>query len=234
MGRWIVTLALLAGCFVLAEWLPFSPYFRNMDTMVHEFGHALATLLLSGEVRYIHLYEDHSGVTLSAVQSGWRFIPIALAGYTFASIFALLLFKLHSRSKYRLGLILVTIIAIVSLILFVRNDFGARWLAGFIILNVAVILQPIEFLRKLYFMFLAFLALVESVVGSVTVAMLSWTAPGEAGDAANLANATHVPAFLWGIFFLLFAMWCARGCVGTLIPKKKWSSTHHSPMSPTR
>src|SRR5690606_37273415 len=169
MGRKLMTLALLAGCFVLTEWLPFSHYFRMMDTMIHEFGHAAATLLLSGQVHYIHLYENHSGVTLSAVQSGWRVIPVSMAGYMAASLCSVMLFALHRRRQHRAGLAIITAVALVCLILFVRNDFGSQWLLGFIVLNVIAFLLPIGFLRAGYYLLLAFLSLVESVVGTVTI-----------------------------------------------------------------
>lgn len=221
MGRWIATFALLVGCFALTEWLPFSPYFRNMDTMIHEFGHAAMTLLLSGQVQYIHLYEDHSGVTLSAVQSGWRLIPVALAGYMTASLSAVGLFALHRLGQHRVGLMLVTAVAAVSLVLFVRNDFGAQWLLGFIALNLIAIVLPIGFLRIGYYLLLAFLTLVESVAGAVTIAVMSWTTPAQAGDAANLAAFTGIPAFLWGLFFLLFALGCAKRAIGYFLPPRK-------------
>lgn len=214
MGRWIITLAMLAVCFVLAEWLPFSPYFRNMDTMVHEFGHAAATLLLSGKVQYIHLYENHSGVTLSAVQGGWRLIPVALSGYAAASLFSVLLFALHRHHRERFGLAIVTGIAAVTLALFIDNDYGQRWLLGFIALNVVAFLLPIRFIRVGYFLLLAFLSLAESVSGAVTVAILSYMSPAEAGDAANLARVTGIPAAVWGSVFLIFALYCARHAIG--------------------
>ncbi|HZG56918.1 M50 family metallopeptidase [Paenibacillus sp.] len=236
MGRWIVTLTLLAGCFVLTEWLPFSPYFRNMDTMVHEFGHAAATLLLSGHVQYIHLYEDHSGVTLSAVQSGWRLIPVALSGYIAASLFAVLLFALHRHKQHRLGLAIVTAIAAVSLLLFVRNAYGAQWLLGFICLNAVAFVLPIAIVRTGYYLLLAFLSLVESVVGAVTILILAWTTPDAAGDAANLANATGVPAQLWGLLFVGFALLCAKKAIGHFLapPKKKpsWPAKKRGLSSP--
>jgi hypothetical protein len=229
MGRWIITLALLAGCFALGEWLPFSPYFRNVDTMIHEFGHALTTLVFSGEVRYIHVYEDHSGVTLSAVHEGWQFIPVALSGYFIASLFAVLLFYLHRHGKHRLGLFIVTVVACVSLILFVRNEYGARWLLGFIGVNAVAFLVPIRIVRIAYYLFLAFLTLVESVFGTVTIAVLSWVDPENAGDATNLASATGLPAFVWGGLFLLFSLWAAKKAVGYFAtsPKKKsiWASS---------
>ncbi|MCI3926966.1 M50 family metallopeptidase [Paenibacillus sp. TRM 82003] len=221
MGRWIVTLALLVGCFALTEWLPFSPFFRNMDTMIHEFGHAGMTLLLSGQVQYIHLYEDHSGVTLSAVQTGWRLIPVALAGYTTSSLAAVALFALHRYGQHRLGLALVTAVAVASLILFVRNDFGAQWLLGFIGLNLVAMVLPIRFVRVGYYLLLAFLALVESVAGAVTITVLAWSAPAQAGDAANLAGVTGIPAIVWGLFFLVFALWCAKRAIGHFLPAKK-------------
>ncbi|TLS49331.1 M50 family metallopeptidase [Paenibacillus antri] len=221
MGRWIVTLALLVGCFALTEWLPFSPYFRNMDTMIHEFGHAAATLLLSGEVQYIHLYEDHSGVTLSAVESGWRLLPVSLSGYMTASLFAVLLFALHRHGQHRLGLAIVTVVALVCLVLFVRNDFGTQWLLGFIGINVVAFVLPIGFVRVAYYLLLAFLSLVESVVGAITITILAATTPSGAGDAANLANATGIPAIVWGVFFLLFALWCAKRAIGHFLPRPK-------------
>jgi hypothetical protein len=226
MGRWIVTLALLVGCFVLTEWLPFSPFFRNMDTMLHEFGHAATTLLLSGQVQYIHLYEDHSGVTLSAVQSGWRLIPVAMSGYIAASLSAVMLFALHRYQQHRLGLAVITSIALISLILFVRNEFGAQWLLGFIGLNAIAFLLPIGFLRVAYYLLLAFLTLVESVVGAITITVLSVTDPGGAGDATNLANVTGVPAVVWSSVFLLFALWCAKRAIGYFLPAKKKTFWH--------
>jgi hypothetical protein len=221
MSRWIITLTLLVGCFVLTEWLPFSPFFRNMDTMIHEFGHAMMTLLVSGEVQYIHLYEDHSGVTLSAVQSGWRLIAVALSGYVTASLFAVLLFALHRYGQHRLGLFIVTVVAAVSLLLFVRNDFGAQWLLGFMGLNVVAFLLPWGFLRVAYYLLLAFLSLVDSVAGAVTITMVAWTSPAEAGDTANLAAATGIPAIFWSVIFLLFAFWCAKRAIGHFWPSKK-------------
>jgi len=227
MGRWIITLTLLAGCFALTEWLPFSPYFRNMDTMIHEFGHAAMTLMLSGQVQYIHLYEDHSGVTLSAVQSGWRTIPVSLAGYFTSSLAAVALFALHRHGQHRLGLFLVTAVAAASLILFVRNAFGAQWLLGFIGLNAVAFLLPIGFVRVGYYLLLAFLTLVESVVGTITIAILSWQTPTEAGDATNLANATGIPAIAWAALFLIVSLVCAKTAIGHFLPRPKrklWGS----------
>ncbi|WP_199621533.1 M50 family metallopeptidase [Paenibacillus alkalitolerans] len=224
MGRWIITLAFLVGSFALTQWLPFSEYFRNIDTMIHEFGHAAATLFLSGQVMYIHLYEDHSGVTSSAIRHGWQLIPIGLAGYVAASLFTVLLFYLHRRGYYRLGLLLVTAVAVASLILFVRNDYGAQWLLGFIGLNAIAILIPIGFARTIYYLLIAFLTLVESVLSAFTVLLLSWNNPPAAGDAANLAGVTSIPAVVWGAFFFIFSLWSAKKAIGYFLP---WTASNN-------
>ncbi|WP_274361642.1 M50 family metallopeptidase [Paenibacillus thermotolerans] len=221
MGRWIVTLAFLVGSFALTQWLPFSSYFKNVDTMIHEFGHAAATLVLSGDVMYIHLYEDHSGVTQSAVQEGWQVIPVALSGYIAASFFTVLLFYLHHKSRYRTGLFIVTAVAAASLLLFVRNDYGAQWLLGFLGLNAVAFLLPIGPVRTAYYLLIAFLTLVESVLSALTVMLLSWNDAKAAGDAANLAGATGVPAIVWGVLFFLIAMWSAKKAIGFFVPSSK-------------
>jgi hypothetical protein len=219
VGRWIITLAFLVGSFALTQWLPFSEYFRNVDTMIHEFGHAATTLALSGKVMYIHLYEDHSGVTSSAVKEGWKLIPVALSGYLSASLFAVAMFYFHHTGRYRTGLFAITALAVASLVLFVRNDFGAQWLLGFIGLNVIAFLIPIGFVRTLYFLLIAFLTLVESVSSALTVFLVSMSDPSSAGDAANLAGVTGLPAMLWSLLFLLFALWCAKKAIGYFLPR---------------
>lgn len=98
MNKWLKTLLFLAGSAFLTRLIPFSSLFRNLDTMVHEFGHALMTLLLSGSVLRIELYADHSGVTYSAIGAGAQAILVSLAGYTLASLFSLLLFYLYRRN----------------------------------------------------------------------------------------------------------------------------------------
>lgn len=225
MGRWIVTLAFLVGSFVLTQWLPFSEYFKNVDTMIHEFGHAAVTLILSGDVMYIHLYEDHSGITSSAVREGWQVIPVALAGYVVSSFFTVLLFYFHHVSRYRTGLLIVSALTVVSLVLFVQNDYGDRWLLGFLGLNVIAILIPIGAARTVYYLLLAFLTLVESVLSALTILLLSWNDPKAAGDAANLAGVTGIPAIAWGVLFFLIALWSAKKAIGYFIPtsnKKKF------------
>ncbi|WJH35721.1 M50 family metallopeptidase [Paenibacillus sp. CC-CFT747] len=166
--------------------------------MIHEFGHAMVTLMLSGTVMNIDLYADHSGVTRSLVSNRAAMIPIGLSGYVTASLFAWGLFSLYARRRQTLGLLLIMGVAVGSLLLFVRNGFGMAWLAGFIVLTAVVLLLAPKTVVKYYYLFIAFLTLEESVTGSVTILLAAYLHPGRAGDASVLANVSPVPAIVWG------------------------------------
>lgn len=214
MGKWGTTIIFIVIAAILTYIIPFNSYFRNIDTMIHEFGHVLVTLVLSGKVLYIHLFNDHSGVTYSEVWDSWRFIPISLAGYITASLFAALLFALYARDKARAGLILLSVITLINLIFFIRNGFGVFWAIGFLAINLFMLWIPWLLVRELYFVLIAFICLVESVFAPVYLVFTAVTSPGYAGDAANLWEATYIPAVVWALLFAIVAIACARYALG--------------------
>nr|WP_260871009.1 M50 family metallopeptidase [Paenibacillus xylanexedens] len=222
LNKWVKTILFLLGSVFLTRFIPFSSLFRNLDTMIHEFGHALMTLLLSGKVLRIELYADHSGVTYSSMLTPGRSILVSLAGYISASLFAWLLFYLYRKGLHMWGLGIMTAVALVSLLLYVRGEFGMLWLTGFIVLNVVIMIFGAKIV-KFYYLILAFLTLEESVVSAVYVGLMSWTQPSRAGDAANLAQQTFLPALFWGTLFALFALWCANRAL-TLFFRKESTS----------
>lgn len=209
MGSWVKTIALLLVSAVLTRFIPFSSFFRNVDTLVHEFGHAVVTLILSGKVMYIELYVDHSGVTYSSIAKPWTTIPIAVAGYVTASLFAWLLFRLYAAGKQRTGLQIITLISVIALVLFVRNPFGITWLIGFIVLSVVILAFAPRWLHSGYYLFIAFLSLEESVFGPLSLTLMAYFHPRQAGDATNLALHTPLPAVVWAALFSVFSLWCA-------------------------
>lgn len=216
MSNWVKTILFLIGSALLTHWIP-SSFFRNLDTMVHEFGHAAATLALSGKVMYVELYANHSGVTYSTITKAWSIIPISLSGYMTASLFAWFLFAAYVRGKQRAGLQVTTLIAILSLVLFVRNPFGVAWLLGFIAWNVLLLLLGPKWLQNFYYLLLSFICLEESVVGPLSLTVYALQDPSRAGDATNLSAHTYLPAVLWALFFLAFALWCAKRSIQAFV-----------------
>lgn len=212
MNKWLKVLLYLLGAAFLTRLIPFSNWFRMLDTMIHEFGHAAATLLVSGRVLRIELYADHSGVTYSVLTSGWSQLIVSLAGYIGASLFAVALFYSYSRQKQGQGLIVITALALLSGLLFVRNGYGLTWLLIFIAFNLLFLVIGGR-ISRFYYLLLAFLCLEESVMAPLTLLLLAVSSPGSAGDAANLAALTGVPALVWGLLFLVIALLCARAAL---------------------
>jgi hypothetical protein len=198
----------------LTRFIPCSDLFRNVVTWVHELSHALVTLLLSGSVMFINLYADQSGVTYSSYSDTWKSIPISLAGYIGSALFAMLLFFLHSRRHERAGLIVIAIIAVLGLAMFVRNGYGMVWCGGFAVLTGVISAIAPLWLRKGYYLLIALICLVESVISSLVILYISFQNSGSAGDATNLSQVTFVPAVLWGLLFTIFSLWCAKISTG--------------------
>jgi hypothetical protein len=61
-------------------------YFRSVNTLVHEAGHAFATLLLSGEVIAVNLFADTSGTTVTKAKGKFSQALIAIAGYPVSAL----------------------------------------------------------------------------------------------------------------------------------------------------
>jgi len=210
MNKWLKALLFLVGAAFLTRLIPFSSWFRILDTMIHELGHAVMTLLMSGRVLSIELNPDHSGVTYSMLASGgWSPIVVSLAGYMSASLFAILMFYGYAKKKQDTGLITITVLALLMIIFFVRAGYGLWWLVIFMIVNLIFYFIGGK-IRNFYYLLLAFLVLEESVVSPLTLLTIAVTRPKQAGDATNLANMTFLPAFVWALLFLLFSLWCAK------------------------
>lgn len=220
MFSWLKTGLILVITLILTRFVPFSSFFRNVNTLVHELSHAFAALLLQGSVMEIHLYANQSGVTVTRFQENWMIIPIALSGYIGASLFTALLFLLYRGGKLRTGLGIVAILAVVGLVLFVRNGYGVVWSAGFAAVTAAVAFLAPIWLQKGYYLLIAFLCLVESVVSSFVILYLALTRPYSAGDATSLDQATGLPALVWGVLFVLVALWCARISLSSLFRRR--------------
>jgi len=206
---------------ILAHWLPFSALFKNIDTLIHEFGHALVTLALAGKVSFIELNADHSGETLSSVSIHWTQIPIALAGYMTASLFMWYLFVSHARGRQKSALTVLTAVATAALVLFVHQGYGRTWLLGFIAVDLGMLFLAPKIILRYYFLLIAFLSLEESVFSPLWLNYTAWLHPSEAGDATVLSGVTPFPALFWSIIFSLFALWCAKHAISAFTGKIK-------------
>lgn len=198
-----------AAALILSRIPVIGKFFRSTNTLIHESGHALVTLLTSGNVLSIDLNSDTSGAATTQSKY-WLFkILIALAGYVFSSAVAFLLFYLISKSKFIWVFYIFCLFALINLLFWVRNAYGIFWLLIFSgILGVVYYYQIPNYMYATAVFFSA-VVLFESVFSAATVCWISLNEPSNSGDASNLKDFTYIPAPLWGMFFLAQALYFA-------------------------
>jgi hypothetical protein len=104
-------------------------------TAVHESGHAMAALLVGRKVTAIHLRPDSSGVTIHYGSGGWaRRMLTAAGGYPAPGLLGLAGAWLVEHREFRIWLVALLALAVVNVVLWIRNLFGfvvmAAWLVG--------------------------------------------------------------------------------------------------------
>jgi hypothetical protein len=181
-------------------------YFRIINTLIHESGHALMALF-GGNVESISLYMNADGVT-HGTQSIWiiDFITCA-AGYTIASLMAYVAFWLIKKKKHTFFIDMLLGVIIINLILWVRNPYGIFWLVSFGVLFLALLIKGSKKAIHNLALLIASVLLVESVSSAYDIFSISIIQPDAAGDATNLSLLTaFIPAQVWGIYFFVQAL----------------------------
>jgi hypothetical protein len=198
-------------------------YFRSVNTLLHEAGHAFATLILSGEVIAVNIFSDSSGTTVTKSKSKTAQAVIALAGYAFSSLCAWLLLFMYSKGYHLLILFILSSIALILMILSIKNTYGLFWSGTFILLNLLIIYFNNGLAIKYISVFYALIVLSDSVISAVIVFILSLKQPKKAGDATNLQKITGIPVWFWGLVFLGFSGFIAWIIITSYFPPLKFT-----------
>jgi hypothetical protein len=169
--------------------------------LVHETGHAIATLLLGGRVERIVVGADESGQCLSALPAGWLAqIAVYSAGYIGSAISGALQlvlafrFRLHRPVLYAMGA-WVTARGVI----YAGNAFTLAYcLAMGAVLLVLARVLPAGAVRGLVMV----IAVFTGLYALFDLRDDLWM-PGGGGpsDAVLLAAQTHVPAILWALLW---------------------------------
>jgi hypothetical protein len=181
-------------------------YFRIINTVIHESGHAFMALF-GGNVESISLYMNADGVT-HGTQSIWiiDFITCA-AGYTIASLIAYVAFWLIKKKKHIFFIDMLLGVIIINLLLWVRNPYGIFWLVSFGISFLALLIKGSKKVIENLVLLIASVLLVESVSTAYDIFTISIIQPHAAGDATNLSQLTaFIPPQVWGIYFFVQAL----------------------------
>jgi len=202
MEKGSIILWLLAGIAVVS--LPIvGVYFRLLNTLMHEIGHAMMSLFMGGGVRKIELSSDTSGLATTTSKNWFSQVMITGAGYPFASMMAALSAYIFSTFGVNMFYLLIVSVTALSLLIWVRNVFGFLWVSTFFVITVFAFLNSETNWSYFYAMLVLVILLIESVRSSIVILRLSFKQKNEAGDARDLALLTKVPTLVWGILFFI-------------------------------
>ena len=202
----LVFYALLLTAIFLSRIPVLGKYFRSVNTLVHESGHAFMTLLLSGEVIAVNIFADTSGTTVTKAKGKFSQVMIAISGYPVSVLTGwLCLFLLHNG--YHLYIIFIlTSIALVIMILSLRNMYGLFWAGTFVVLNLLLIYFDNKTVIYVFSAFFSLIVFTDAIISSFVLMILAVKQPKKAGDATNLNKTTKVPAMVWAFVLLAFTL----------------------------
>jgi hypothetical protein len=195
-------------------------FFSNVNTMVHEDGHALMALIVGKGVNRIELYRNTEGVanTLSSPGiKGWLpRILISLAGYPTSSPFMWVYYYFLTQEKYEILFYSLGVLIVINLIFLVRNFYGIVWLVLLLCVLGGIYYLDDPLLMSYSMMFIGAILFVESIYSALEILILSFKTPNDAGDATSLKRSTMVSSRVWGGIFLAQALFFGYLVIGMI------------------
>jgi hypothetical protein len=202
-GKLVLALVVsaVAGIFFWHAW-PLYP-FKLLVVLMHESGHAFATLLVGGSVDRIAISPDEAGVTWSRYPPSLvREVIISSAGYVGSTVSGCVLLWTAARAKEGRWPV-VALAAWTSLVtlLWVRDGFTLLFVFGCTAALVLIARYGPPLLRRGLLVFLATFscsyALFDIKDDLLHFSSLSsWSGKT---DADALAHATFIPAIVWAV-----------------------------------
>ncbi|PKL88273.1 MAG: hypothetical protein CVV23_11085 [Ignavibacteriae bacterium HGW-Ignavibacteriae-2] len=165
--------------------------------LTHEISHGLAVIISGGTVFAIEINEYLGGECLS---KGGNELLIASSGYMGSLIFGSLLFL--SAYNKRMAVWSCTIISVILLL------FSANFLQGGLGITLSIIYTILLYLSPRYFnpvvnsYFLKILASISIIYVFIDIKEDLITDRLQLSDAQLIADATGLPALVWGLFWM--------------------------------
>ena len=192
------------GVFFWHSWVLWP--FKLLVVLMHESGHAVATLLVGGHVQSISISPDEGGMTWSAYQQTLpREVIVSSAGYVGSTVSGCVLLWAAARARTgKLALYLLAGWTGLVALLYVRDLFTLAFALG----ATAALALCARFgatrLRRLLIAFLAAFSVLYALF-DIKDDLLHFHSSG-GSDADALARVTLIPAIVWGVAWGLFAL----------------------------
>ncbi|MDX6247851.1 MAG: hypothetical protein QOF10_1211 [Kribbellaceae bacterium] len=201
IGTGVVALLLIA-------WRPVWRQTRQVVTIAHEGAHGLIAALVGRKLAGIRLHSDTSGVTVSRGHpTGPGMIAVLLAGYPGPALFGLAAAFVLSRG-YAVGLLWGLLLALVILLLQIRNLFGLWSVVAFGTVVFAVSWWGSPQVQSTFAHLLTWFLLLSAPRAVIELQRSRRGGGGRSSDADQLRRLTGVPALLWVTFFGLITLAC--------------------------
>jgi len=179
---------------------------KLLAVMVHEGGHALATLLVGGKVQRVTLAGDESGACLSLLPPGlWRQMIVYSAGYVGSALAgaALLVASFRMRSRRLLVGLCCGWLCVMG-VFYAGDAFTLAFCLGTaVLLGLALRFLPALAVEALALFLAAFIALYAAF--DLRSDLWDGAVRGRS-DAALLASLTWVPALFWALLWSLASL----------------------------
>ena len=199
-GKLLLTLfaSALVGVLFWHAW-PLYP-FKLLVVLMHESGHAFATLLVGGSVDRISISPDEGGVTFSRYAPGFlREIVISSAGYVGSTVSGCVLLWTAARSRDgRWPVVALATWTSAVTLLWVRDGFTLLFVGGCTLALLLVAKFGAPLLRRGLLVFLATFACSYALY-DIKDDLLHFASRSGQSDADALAHATLVPAIVWAV-----------------------------------
>ena len=220
-NRILMFYLLLAVALFLTRIPVIGKYFRCVNTMIHEGGHAFTTLLVSGEVIAVNLFADTSGNTITKAKSKFLQFLIAISGYPSSALIGFIFLLLLSKGYHIYILLVLVSLTLLLMMLSIRNAYGMFWAGTFTLINLLLIYFNNPNWIFIAATFFSLIVLVDSVLSSFILLVISIKTPKKAGDASNLEKFTGIPAVVWSVLLLAFSGYMAYLSVTHYFPPFK-------------
>lgn len=206
-----VTVLLALVALVCIAWAPVWRVTRHLVTVVHEGAHGVVALLVGRRLSGIRLHSDSSGLTVSRGRpAGIGMVLTLVTGYVGPSLLGLLV-GLGVHSGHAIGTLWLLLVALVLLLLQIRNLYGL-WVvlvSGLVLFAVTRWLDP------------AAQTGAAQLIGSFLLLAGPWSLVGlqrsrRAGaarrsDPDQLAHITRVPGTAWWALMFVVSIGCLLG-----------------------
>ncbi len=199
----LVFYTILILTFILLRIPGLNNYLRTVNTLLHESGHALVAILLSGEAIEIKLNSNTSGSALTKTSSKMKAFLVSFSGYPIAALGSLGLMALSFRQDFRTGFLILISISIINLIVFVSNTYGIFWLITFSLLLFITNWYLPASVALILFRFISLIAFIEGITSTFTVVVSGISHPKNAGDITSMEKFSGIPAFFWSMLMAI-------------------------------